>query len=166
MNMNTEQKKILINKYFDGETSLEEETELKRYFAQSHLENKSENTGIILNYFENERKTNFNGKIRFLETEENNRIRLFSKFSYSITAIAAALIIFFSIIVFSNIDKINNSDTFDDPKQAFSAYQSAMFLMYENLNEGINELESLEIIQEVNNEINNSLDLNRITKEN
>jgi hypothetical protein len=122
---------ILIEKYFQGETSIEEENELKEYFSSSKISPNLEQYTSVFNYFSNEKHQIFEP---ILELKSRNRN---SKWM----AIAASIIVFLGIGIYTyfsigNSNQNQDLGTFDNPEAAFIETQKALSILSSNINIG------------------------------
>lgn len=92
----TDAVRVLLEKYFNGETTLQEESTLRKYFSQSVIEPEFKQYAPLFNYFSHEqeevKKPVFNLKLR---RHAAPRKMLFRSFSLS----AAAAIAIFAYIM-------------------------------------------------------------------
>jgi hypothetical protein len=123
---------ILLEKYFQGETSIAEENELRNYFSSLYVAQHLEQYKPMFGYFP-------------LAKEQmlKQKISLQSKKRYvAWLPIAASVIVFLGIgtYVFYNYDNANEKQdlgTYDDPEIALRETQKALALLSNNVNLGI-----------------------------
>lgn len=147
MLMEREQIKKLLEKYWEGETSLEEEKELKQYFARPDVPEDLQQEGSFFRYL-NQQHDNIS-----LEDEEilellrnepqknDNQIRLYIE---KMVKVAAVILIVAVAIFFIREDyelkkeKMDPviSDTFEDPQKAFEETKKALMLVSRQFNKG------------------------------
>lgn len=145
--MEREQIKKLLEKYWEGETSLEEEKELKQYFARPDVPEDLQQEGSFFRYL-NQQHDNIS-----LEDEEilellrnepqknDNQIRLYIE---KMVKVAAVILIVAVAIFFIREDyelkkeKMDPviSDTFEDPQKAFEETKKALMLVSRQFNKG------------------------------
>lgn len=134
---------ILLEKYFQGETSIAEENELRNYFSSIDVAQHLEQYKPMFGYF-------FHAKEQMLKQE----IPLQSKhYNVGWLSIAASVVVLLGIgtYVFYNYDSANKKQdlgTYDDPEVALQETQKALALLSDNVNVGI---ESVYYIQEYQN---------------
>jgi hypothetical protein len=162
----------LLNKYFEGETSLEEEYSLKEYFNQSRIPEKYEK---------------YSGHFKFLLSESQNRLEdsdviadykierikinrnnLIFKIGYTITAVAAvAAILIMAYTQYSSLpDKslkldFLSQDTYKDPELAYAETKKTLLYVSEKLNDGMEPLEKLSEFDKSLNELEKISDFNK-----
>jgi len=136
---------ILLEKYFQGETSSPEELELKIYFSSPDVAQHLEHYTPLFDYFSVAKKQISSQEVP-LQTKKRNVMWL---------SIAASVIVLLGISMltyFYSPTETGDLGTYENPEVAFEATQKALSLLSENVNVGI---ESVEYI----NEYQNSKDL-------
>lgn len=131
---------ILIEKYFQGETSIAEEKELKNYFSSSDVAQHLEQYKPMFGYFSQAKQEQFTAKVTLTPKKRNYTIWL---------SIAASVVVMLgvSFYVYNNSFASSNEDlgTFDSPEMAFKETQKALDLLSKHVNTGI---ESMSYINE------------------
>ena len=132
--------KNLLEKYFEGETSLQEEKELKNYFSSENIAPELLQYKSMFGYFSEEKTTESEREI-VLEKKSNHRKWL---------GMAASIVILLGIGFTFLKQPVQQDDlgTFDDPEMALIETQKAFNLIAENLNKG---KESINYLQEYEN---------------
>ena len=129
---------ILLEKYFQGETSSAEELELKKYFSSADVAQHLEHYTPLFVYF-SEAKEQKSSQELPLQTKKRNVMWL---------SIAASVIVLLGISTFTYFHSPTETEdlgTYENPEAAFEATQKALALLSENVNVGI---ESVEYINE------------------
>ena len=123
---------IILEKYFDGETTIAEEKELKDYFASSNVAQHLEQYQPLFGYFSQAKQEQYKAVIP-LKTEMRTIAGWIS--------IAAAVIVLLGVGTFTflnyNDTKSQDLGTYDDPEVAFRETQKALALISEHVNTGI-----------------------------
>ena len=138
----------ILEKYFQGETSVLEEKELKNYFSSSDVAQHLEQYKPLFGYFSKAKEQEFKQTIP-LQAKKRNVAWL---------SIAASVVVLLGISTFTYFHSPTEKEdlgTYETPEAAFAATQKALELLSENVNVGI---ESVEYI----NEYQNSKDLIQI----
>lgn len=130
----------LIEKYFDAETSIAEENELRRYFSSEQVAPHLEKYKLVFGYFELEKQQNYSKEII-------KKTKLINTKWY---AIAASIVVLLGIGTFSLIDQKKPQNnialgTYNNPEEAFKETQKALAMLSSNVNVG---LESVAYVQE------------------
>ena len=131
----------LLEKYFQGKTSISEEKELKNYFSSSDVAKHLEQYKPLFGYFLEAKAQEFKQTI-LLQAKKRNVTWL---------SIAASVVVLLGISTFSYLhqpDEKNDLGTYQSPEAAFEATQKALSLLSENVNVGI---ESVSYINEFEN---------------
>ena len=152
--MDIKELRKLLQKYYNGETTLNEEDTLKKYFTgnpdideEFHTEkkqfimfNKAKNQDVPVEDFEKK-----------LETLIDNQKVIYPVFKRSnvwirIAAVAASVLIIFGI--YNSIKyftgKPEYSDTIEDPRLAYEETKKTLLYISEKLNYGTRELENVD----------------------
>lgn len=169
--MNYAQIEHLLNKYFEGETSLAEERQLHDFFSGDsvppHLKvyaplflwsKEAAGDGITSKDFD----TVVTGRLK--DTARPTPKRLHLRFHWYMIP-AAAAVIFILVALFMPAEKVplmrlfssKMTDTFDNPKEAYAATVKALLMVSEKLNTGTSGLQGL---SEFNKGINDASKLN------
>jgi hypothetical protein len=135
---------IILEKYFQGESTIAEENELKNYFSSSNVAQHLEQYKPLFGYFSQVKEQRLTQEIP-LQTKKRNVAWL------SIAASAVILLGIGSYLYFNSTNNtvpvVTNSDlgTYDTPEEALAATQKALAMVSHNVNTGI---ESIQYIKE------------------
>lgn len=134
---------ILIEKYFQGETSIAEEKELRSYFSSPNVAPHLEQYKAMFGYFTEAKQQEFKQEIP-QQTRKQKVMWL---------SIAASIVVLLGMITFFMINTNqsvteNELGSYDSPEQAFAETQKALALLSSNVNVGI---ESVRYFQEYDN---------------
>lgn len=124
----------LLEKYFEGETSIAEEQQLKEYFNSEHVASHLEVHKPLFSYFSQSKKD----KMNF------SSILPSKKRKYTLwIGVAASLLFIVGIVTFWDKPSAKQEDlgSFEDPEIAFRETQKALAMLSENVNVGIQSLE-------------------------
>ncbi len=145
----------LLNKYWEGHTSLEEERELKNYFNGNEVAPEHEIYRSVFNTFELEneleKELNFDAFAKLAPVEkqvDRSKVRVLK--GLGIAAGFAALLALGSNYIGTEQTKADLG-TYEDPKEAYYATVEALQLVSSKFNNGRSNLKPLE-------EINNKTD--------
>lgn len=128
---------ILLEKYFEGRTSIADENNLKNYFSSSDVAPHLEKYKEVFSCFVSAKKQSYEHDIP-LKTKKRRVAWL---------SIAATIVFLFGVYIFNVNNKQQELDTFDDPKVAFRETQKALFMLSENVNIGIKSVKHIEEYQ-------------------
>ena len=154
--MKTQEIKILLDKYYDGDTSLEEEKLLQRQLSRIDLPAELRVHREIFGYyaFSAEEKLETADFVAKLEDKlkAGRKLSLFQKYGrkfYPLAAAAAILIaagIFF-LTNFNATDTSLEKYTVNEPSKAYTEAKKELMLVSVNLNYGMKDLDKLSALQ-------------------
>ena len=131
----------LLEKYFQGETSVKEEKELKKYFSSSDVAQHLEHYTPLFVYFAEAKEQKSSHKLP-LQTKKRNVMWL---------SIAASVVVLIGISTFTYFHSPTEKEdlgTYENPEAAFEATHQALSMLSKNVNVGI---ESVSYINEFQN---------------
>jgi hypothetical protein len=131
----------LLNLYEEGESSLEQEAELKAYFSSGNYDEAFEDYALLFQFFEKESKTRYTSGEKLPHKN--------SKFSWM--NIAASVCIIIGALWFYNYQ--SQQQELEEARLAFEKTQHALNLISSNMNKGLEKLEYVEIFNEKKNEL-------------
>ena len=163
--MNTDYREIrdLLNKYWEGESTLEEEKKIKSFF-HTHLDplpDDLEQVRGLFGFYESE-SLGSAGNIRLPKADQlkkyafKDRIR-FLKHYWEYAAIF--LFVITNVVLFRPSHyrvspTVDVKDTYENPEQAFAATQKALELLAANLNRGKDQMQKLAIMDQTEKIVN------------
>ncbi|HEX9980669.1 MAG TPA: hypothetical protein VGB50_08920 [Flavobacterium sp.] len=127
----------LLDKYFEGETSIAEENELRSYFSSTDVAQHLEQYSPMFCYFTQSRQEK---PARQIPLQSNKR-------NVAWLSVAASVVVMFGIGTFAYFHNHQQQDlgTYDDPEVALRETQKALSLLSGNVNKG---MESVRYMQE------------------
>ncbi len=132
---------LLLEKYFQGETTIAEEKSLQEYFSSSDVAQHLEQYRPMFNYFTHARTQEF-----------TQPIPLKSKKHYAAwLSIAASVAVLLGVFLTRTGNNSEDLGTYDNPEKAFEETQKALSLLSGNVNKG---MESVGYIREYENSKN------------
>ena len=141
---------ILLEKYFQGETSIAEEKELKNYFSLPNVAQHLQQYQPLFGYFSQVKEQKSTQEIS-LQTKKRNVAWL---------SIAASAVVLLGIGTYY-ISKKNTAPavaqtelgTYDDPEEALAATQKALALLSKKVNVGIESVQYIKEYEQSKNKI-------------
>ena len=135
---------ILVEKYFQGETSIAEENELTNYFSSSDVLPHLEQYQPLFGYFSQAREQKFTPEIPLLlipMLRNGDKKR-----NVAWLSIAASVVVLLGIGTFTyfndnNVAEKQDLGSYDNPEVAFRETQKALALLSENVNVGIGSVQ-------------------------
>jgi len=141
----------ILEKYFQGETSIAEENQLKEYFASSNVAQHLEQYKPMFGYFSQVKEQKSTQEIP-LKTNKRNVAWL---------SIAASVVVLLSVGTYFYVSEkttppvVAQSElgTYDDPEEALAATQKALALLSNNVNVGIESVHYINEYEQSKNKI-------------
>lgn len=176
--MDLKQIKSLLEKYYNGETSIEEEKILKTYFEGKSVSDELIADRDIFMYNSNEIKVQdslpdlseeiWNG-IKKDQVADNSRIT--KRINYRLLRIAAGFIVLFASYfllkneIFDHTQTIQYTDTYKSPEEAYQETKKTLLYVSQLLNSGTEHLEPINKMDEGTNKLNPLATFNQGLKE-
>ncbi len=137
---------VLLEKYFEGETSIAEENELKDYFSSSNVAEHLEQYRPLFGYFVEAKEQKLT----------NNVILTSKKRKVAWLSIAASIVMMMGIGTYTyfNVNTVKENQelgTYDDPEEALVATQKALAMLSDNVNVGIEGVQYLQVYEVTKN---------------
>ena len=141
----------LLEKYFQGETSIAEEKELKNYFSSPNVAQHLEQYKPMFGYFSQVKEQKSTQDIP-LKTKKRNVAWL---------SIAASVVVLLGVGTYFYVSEKNAAPvvaqtelgTYDDPEEALAATQKALALLSSNVNVGIESVQYIKEYEQSKNKI-------------
>lgn len=140
--MESNKVEVLLEKYLAAETSLDEETQLKRYFSSGKVAPHLEEYKCIFEYFSVSKNENYSGK--FSPKVERKRI-------FAWVGIAASIIILFGVFVQKALESPYGS--YENPQLAMEKTKQTLQMVSKLMNSGKEDLIYLEEFGKTKDEI-------------
>jgi hypothetical protein len=138
----------ILEKYFEGETSIMEEKELKDYFASSNVAQHLEHYKPMFGYFSQGKQEQYKAVIPLQTTKRKIA---------SWISIAATVIVLLGVGTFTfmnyNATKSQDLGTYNDPEVAFRETQKALALISKHVNTGIESVGYINEYEQSKNKI-------------
>lgn len=152
----------LLEKYFEGETSIIEEKELKNYFSSPNVAKHLEQYKPLFGYFEMAKEQTFAHEVSGIEEESqvpNGMLELDNtnkKRKIAWLSIAASVVVLLGVGTYTyfNINAVKENQelgTYDDPEEALEATQKALAMLSDNVNVGIEGVQYLQVYEVTKN---------------
>lgn len=134
--MELKQIEKLLDKYFEAETSIAEERELKAYFASQDVAPHLEQYRPMFRYFPQSGTQQFSKTVPLKPGKQKKYVAWLS--------VAASVVVLFGMFTFFNNSRPSAGQelgTYDDPEVAFRETQKALNMLSKNVNTGVNSME-------------------------
>ena len=128
----------LLERYFQGETTIAEEKQLKAYFSSNDVAPHLAKDQTLFGYFEIQKGTQFEQKLP-LQPRKQSTVKWIG--------IAASFVVLFGLATFyfyPSEPKHEDLGTYDNPEEAFAATQKALLMVSEQVNIGMESVVYLE----------------------
>ena len=138
---------VLLEKYFEGETTIAEENELKSYFSSADVAPHLQQYQPLFGYYAAERNQNYEQPL------PKSRKRQIAWIS-----VAASVIVLLGvgIYAFNNGTGMKSNQelgTYDNPEEAFKQTQKALALLSNNVNVGIGSIQYVQNYENTKDQI-------------
>jgi hypothetical protein len=141
----------ILEKYFQGETTIAEEKELKEYFSSPNVAQHLKQYQPIFGYFSQVKEQKLTQEIP-LQTKKRNVAWL---------SIAASAVVLLGIGTYFYVSEKNTAPvvaqselgTYDNPEKAFAETQKALALLSNNVNVGIESVQYIKEYEQSKNKI-------------
>ncbi len=132
----------LLEKYFEGETSIVEENELKNYFSSPDVAPHLEQYKPLFGYFAEAKKENFEKDVPLISKKK--------KTAWLSIAASIAVLIGAGTYVYFNANEVkenNELGTYENPKEALEATQKALAMLSNNVNVGVEGIQYIKVYE-------------------
>ncbi len=138
----------LLEKYFEGETSIAEENQLKDYFSSSDVAQHLEQYKPIFGYFSKAKEQLFEQQITPLPQRNTNRRSAW-------LSVAASVVVLLGVGTFAYFNQAQPNDlgTYDDPEIALRETQRALSLLSAQVNKGVESVQYIEHYDEAKEKV-------------
>jgi hypothetical protein len=151
----------LLQKYWNCETTLEEEKLLHEYFRGSNIPDQVKETAVLFQYFEAHKKKSLNdvafdhSVLRKVSAPQKSKL---VKLVYNSMRIAAGLIVVFLATWFIREEVRKTTpqevvDTYDDPKIAFEETKKALLMISKSFGTAEQQAKKINLFNEAQEEI-------------
>lgn len=132
----------LLEKYFEAETSIAEENELKDYFSSSDVAQHLEQYKPLFGYFAQAKEQKSEQLLLFVSEQHK-------KSNKTWLSIAASIVVLIGVGTFTYFNYNSTPQhvalgTYDDPEEAFKQTQKALAMLSDHVNTGIGSVQYIE----------------------
>ncbi|MEK6783583.1 MAG: hypothetical protein AABY93_17905 [Bacteroidota bacterium] len=160
--MDSKQIEQLLGKYWNTETSLEEEQQLRDFFRGENIPETLKETAELFRYFDHQKKVqlnepSFDGDV----TRKINATRPAAKtvkmyYNYARIAAGIAVVVAATYFVGQEVRKsypAEVTDTFSDPKLAFEETKKALMMLSKGFGKARHETEKIKLFNEAEQKV-------------
>ncbi len=160
----------LLERYWEGETSLEEEQELRDFFDRPEVPAKWKSAQVLFRYFNEQRKVDLDGLFdekviaQVEDTPDISRGKV-RKLFYDLVRVAAVGLILITATYFVREQYLEQKDdpymvdTFENPKEAFEETKKALLMISKNFNKGRKEAKKVGAFNDAQEKVKNGNEL-------
>ncbi|HMG90817.1 MAG TPA: hypothetical protein VK589_12185 [Chryseolinea sp.] len=151
----------LLSKYWNCETSLEEEAELREHFKSGNIPDELRETAPLFRYFEENKKKSlndisFDGQV--MEKIQTPKQGQMAKLVYNSMRIAAGLTVVIAATWFIRNEIRSTTpqevvDSYDDPKMAFEETKKALMMISKSFGTAEEEAKKINLFNEAQEDI-------------
>jgi hypothetical protein len=123
----------LLEKYFNAETTIAEEKDLKLYFSSQDVAPHLEQYKPMFGYFSKQEEQKFD-KALPLKTKKHYARWI---------SVAASVVLLSGLLTFYNVQQQEELGTYDDPEVAFRETQKALQMLSTNVNVGMGSVHNV-----------------------
>jgi hypothetical protein len=163
--MDSNKIEALLNKYWNCETSLEEEQQLRDYFKQGNIPEQLKEAASLFRYFELQKKKSLNDVAFDSQVLSKTRPAgkgIMMKVVYNSMRIAAGLLVVVMAVWFIR-ERVRSTDTetattevvdtYDDPKIALEETKKALLMISKSFGRAKEETKKINILNDAQQEI-------------
>ena len=158
--MESQKINILLQKYFDAETTIDEENELITYFASEEVD---ENLKMYVPMFSGIKELSVDEDLGLgddlmnyiLESEHNEKLRYRWMWQIVTGVAASVILVMLAVNFYSSHDQWK--DTFSDPKQAYSEASKTLEFVAGKYNKGLAQLKPIGKIESATDPYNSGM---------
>lgn len=158
--MDFKERDDLLQKYWNCETSLEEEKQLREYFGSNDIPEQLKETASVFRYFEEAKKkllndVAFDGQVMHKINPRQGQIR---RLVYNSMRIAAGLVVVIAATWFIRTEVRQTIpqemvDTYDDPELAFEETKKALLMISKGFGTAEKQTRKINLFNEAQEEI-------------
>jgi len=160
--MDSKRLEELLQKYWDCETSLEEEQQLQEYFRNENVPEQWKETALLFHYFESQKQksvdVHFEGNVVTQLKEQPVKKGKMVNLLYNSMRIAAGVAVLLAAVFFvrQEIRKNNTvamEDTFDDPQKALEETKKALMMISKGFGRAEQQAKKINLLNEAQEKI-------------
>lgn len=157
--MDSKQLEALLQKYWDCETSLEEEERLREYFRTHDIPEHFKEATLLFGYFDRQRQQAVpgqfeNGVLKKIKSPKGKTVNLWQT-SWRIAAGVAVLVaaVFFVRQEIRSNNEIAMEDTFDTPEQALEETKKALLMISKGFGKAEQQAKKINVLNEAQDKL-------------
>ncbi|NJN42337.1 MAG: hypothetical protein HC811_09070 [Flammeovirgaceae bacterium] len=159
--MESDKLKALVEKYWNADTSLEEEAQLRKYFAEESVVEEWKETATLFRYYDAKRQEGvadptFDQQVlKKIKTKPAGNMR---SLVYNMSRIAAGILVVVAIGYFVRQEAKKSSpaevvDTYSDPQLAFEETKKALMILSKGFGKAQHEVGKMRVFNEAEQKV-------------
>ena len=159
--MDSEKIDELISKYWNCETSLEEEQQLQAYFRNSPIPEQLKETALLFQYFDEQKRKSLTdvsfdrSLMRKINPQSKGKL---TSLLYNSMRIAAGIVVLILAVWLVRLEVRESTpaemeDTYDDPKMAFEETKKALMMISKSFGAAEEQAKKINLFNEAQKEI-------------
>lgn len=157
--MDSEKLEALLQKYWNCETSLEEEQQLREYFKGDAIPDNGKEAAPLFHYFEQQKNKSVHeqfdrtilGQLKKPAGKVTNLVQTSLRIAAGVAVLAAA--IFFVREEIRKDDMVAVEDTFDDPQKALEETKKALLMISKGFGRAEQQAKKINLLNEAQDKI-------------
>ena len=152
--MDSKHIEALLEKYWNAETTLEQEQELREFFQGTDVPENLNEAAVLFRYFENEKSKklneNFDADVtKKVQQRQGGKIIPMTNW-FQIARVAAGIIVVVAAVYLIGVDRTSKeiADTESDPKLAFEQTKKALLMISKNFHKAQREASMINLLNE------------------
>ncbi len=164
MRMDSKRLEELLQKYWDCETSLEEEQQLHEYFRNENVSEKLKATADLFHYFEQQKNKSVNeqfdktilGRLKKPKGKVTNLLQTSLRIAAGVAVLVVA--VFFVREEIRKNDTVAMEDTYDDPQKALEETKKALLMISKGFGRAEQQAKKINLLNEAQDKIQTKTD--------
>ncbi len=157
--MDSKKLEQLLQKYWNCETSLEEEQMLRDYFRNENVPKQEKETALLFQYFEQQKQQSVNehfdkallGQLKKPKGKVTNLVQTSLRIAAGIAVLVAA--VFFVRQEIRKNDTLAMEDTYDDPQKALEETKKALMMISKGFGRAEMQAKKINLLNEAQDKI-------------
>lgn len=149
----------LLEKYWNGDTSLEEEAQLRAFFAQGDVPASLQSAASLFRYFQQEQQKklapSFDARVTksIRQRQGGKIIRMVNLVNVARIAAGVLVIVAAGYLIRQEVSKMYPEDTYSDPKVAFEETKKALMMISKSFGKAQQEAGKIKMFNEAEEKI-------------
>jgi hypothetical protein len=157
--MDSERIHELLNKYWNCETSLEEEKQLQDYFRDQTVPESLKDTASLFRYFDDQKQKNLadvsfdKGVIKKLSPKGRTSSLIFNSMRIAAGIVVLLVAVWLVRMEVRKTTPVEMTDTYDDPRMAFEETKKALMMISKSFSTAEQQAKKINLFNEAQQEL-------------